>query len=243
MTTIGQLDSRALRRVDCYGQRFMKPGEYRYALVPAGTGDAAFDAPFVVVVLDGEGKEGGKEGDKDTGKDERTDDVEARDERGFGQANVVVRADGKRLVAEPATVTVHVGDMVLWNSPDDRPFAVRGAKEFFGSDRLVNESGYSHVFAVPGEVRWTDAYGSGLGGVVRVAEPKVGSMKELDAWRSRLAEGHAVIVADGRAEPAELDVVLGQTVFFVVTEGPGVSITDAALLDGPEPRRHPATKS
>lgn len=39
------LDSRALRNIDCYGQRFMKPGTYAYALVPAGSCDAVRDYP------------------------------------------------------------------------------------------------------------------------------------------------------------------------------------------------------
>jgi len=216
-TTLDQLDSRVLRRVDCYGQRFMKPGEYRYTLCPAGVGDVVDDAPFVVEVTADE--------------DAKGPDDATREDRRIGQATVVVRHDGRRFVAEPAHVRVRVGDMVLWNGPDDRPFTVRGAKEFFASDRLLNESGYSHVFTVPGEFAWGDAYGSELHGTVRVAMPEVGSAKALDAWRARLASGHAVVVADGRAEPAEVDVVVGQTVFFVVTNGPGVSITDTALLD------------
>ena len=216
-TTLDQLDSRVLRRVDCYGQRFMKPGEYRYTLCPAGVGDVVDDAPFVVEVTADE--------------DAKGPDDATREDRRIGQATVVVRHDGRRFVAEPAHVRVRVGDMVLWNGPDDRPFTVRGAKEFFASDRLLNESGYSHVFTVPGEFAWGDAYGSALHGTVRVSMPEVRTAKALDAWRARLASGHAVVVADGRAEPAELDVVVGQTVFFVVTNGPGVSITDTALLD------------
>lgn len=230
-TAIDQLDSRVLRRTDCYGQRFMKPGEYRYTVCPAGTGDFVDEAPYVVEVVDQ---------DKEKGPDDAT-----REGRRIGQATVVVRHDGRRLVVEPTHVRVRVGDMVLWNGPDDRPFTVRGAKEFFASDRLVNESGYSHVFTVPGEFSWMDAYGSGLRGTVRVSLPEVRTAKALDAWRTKLASGHAVVVADGRAEPAELDVVVGQTVFFIVTNGPGVSITDTALLDEPpthDPNKRPARK-
>ena len=46
------LDSRALRNTDCYGQRFMKPGTYTYALVPAGGAGVSGDFPYVVEVVE-----------------------------------------------------------------------------------------------------------------------------------------------------------------------------------------------
>ena len=41
------LDSRALRNFDCYGQRFMRPGTYPYALVPAGSVGASDSYPYL----------------------------------------------------------------------------------------------------------------------------------------------------------------------------------------------------
>ena len=122
--------------------------------------------------------------------------------------------------------------MVVWNSPDaaTRPFAVVGEKEFFGSSALTNECGYTHVFMTAGEHEYVDANGSGLRGVVRVADPQLGGPEDLRAWQSRLGEGTLVMISDGRPEPAEVDIVLGQTVFFAVVKGTGVTITDASLV-------------
>ncbi|CAI9419836.1 cupredoxin domain-containing protein [Nocardioides sp. T2.26MG-1] len=219
------LDSRALRNTDCYGQRFMKPGTYPYALVPAGGPGAGGDFPYVVEVVE----------------------KSSKGERAMHQATVTVRFEKERhgdccdertsgpgrFVPDLERVTVEAGDMVVWNSPDaaTRPFAVDGEKEFFGSSALTNECGYTHVFTTPGEHEYADAYGSGLRGVVRVADPQPRNQKELRAWRARLAEGALVMINDGRPEPAELEIVLGQTVFFAVVTGPGVTITEASLVE------------
>lgn len=218
------LDSRALRHTDCYGQRFMKPGTYPYALVPAGGAGASGEFPYVVEVVERSSKA----------------------ERDMHQTTVTVRflkerhgdccdertADPGRFVPDQERVTVEAGDMVVWNSPDaaTRPFAVEGHKEFFGSTALTNECGYTHVFMTPGEHEYVDANGSGLRGVVRVTDPKPRNAEELRAWQSRLGHGTLVMISDGTPEPAEVEIMLGQTVFFAVVAGPGVTITDAALV-------------
>ena len=151
------LDSRALRNFDCYGQRFMRPGTYPYALVPAGSVGAGDSYPYLIDV------------------------VETSSERGEGdiqQTAVTVRfvkerhgdccderiSDPGRFVPDQERVTIEAGDMVMWNSPDaaTRPFAVVGQKDFFGSDAMTNECGYTHVFTTPGEHEYVDAHGSGL---------------------------------------------------------------------------------
>ncbi len=52
-------------------------------------------------------------------------------------------------------------------------------------------------------------------------------------------KGTVITIADGKVEPGEADVFVGQTVFFAVVTGPGVSVTDERLLgkwdDSPEP--------
>jgi plastocyanin len=219
------LDSRALRNTDCYGQRFMTPGTYPYALVPAGGVGASSDFPYVVEVI---------ERSSDGGEDV------------MHQASVTVRfvkerrgdccderaSNPGRFVPNVDRVTVEAGDMVIWNSPDaaTRPFAVEGQKEFFASAALTNECGYTHVFTTPGDHEYVDAHGSGLGGVVRVTDPQPRNPEELRAWQSKLGEGTLVMISDGRPDPAEVDIMLGQTVFFAVVKGPGVSITDAAVV-------------
>lgn len=217
-----QLDSRVLRFTDCYAQRFMKPGTYRYGVVAAGVHPdhpAAADttralrrgpasAPFTVQVEEGT-EPGGT----------------------MGQTVLTVRREGNRFLVDQPTVRVRAGDMVLWHGTDASwPFAVAGEKEFFGSDRLVNESGFSHAFTAAGTHEWADAYGSHLRGTVRVRQPRLGTAKDVEAWQSRMSAGTLVTITDAVAEPAEVDLVVGQTVFFVVTRGPGVSVTDVALL-------------
>lgn len=218
------LDSRALRHTDCYGQRFMRPGTYTYALVPAGGAGASDDFPYVVDVVEASAK-------REHDMHQTTVTVRFVKER-HGDCCDERTADPGRFVPDQERVTVEAGDMVVWNSPDAaaRPFAVTGQKEFFGSTALTNECGYTHVFTTPGEHEYVDANGSGLRGVVRVADPKPRDAEELRAWRSRLGEGTLVMISDGRPEPAEVEVVLGQTVFFAIVKGPGVTITDADLV-------------
>jgi hypothetical protein len=57
-------------------------------------------------------------------------------------------------------------------------------------------------------------------------------------WLSRLAEGRLVHVRGDRAEPASVDIFVGQTVVWALEDAPGVSITDTSLLGarGQEPR-------
>ena len=49
-------DSRVLGFGDCYGQRFMKPGVYRYDVVPAGGGAILADHRYAVEVEAAEGE-------------------------------------------------------------------------------------------------------------------------------------------------------------------------------------------
>ena len=220
-----QLDSRVLRFTDCYAQRFMKPGTYRYGVVAAG-GHPGKDVPVEAArsLRRGHGQA--------VFTVEVDEGVGAADQgRAMAQTVLTVRREGNGFVVDQPTVRVRVGDMVMWHGADPSwPFAVAGEKEFFGSDRLVNESGFSHAFTAAGTHEWADAYGSGLRGTVRVRQPKLGSAKDVEAWQSRMSAGALVTITDAVAEPAEVELVVGQTVFFVVTRGPGVSVTDVDLL-------------
>ena len=218
------LDSRALRNTDCYGQRFMKPGTYPYALVPAGGAGASGRFPYVVEVVERAQSDRAMQQATVTVRFVKDRQGDCCDERTYGPG---------RFVPDQERVRIEAGDMVVWNSPDaaTRPFAVDGQQEFFGSAALTNECGYTHVFTTPGEHEYADANGSGLRGVVRVADPQPRTPEDLRAWQARLGEGTLVMINDARPEPAEVDVVLGQTVFFAVVTGPGVTITDAALVE------------
>jgi plastocyanin len=202
------LDSRAIGFGDTYGQRFMRPGTYRYHVVPAGTGAMLDERPYTITVkaVDGESS--------------------------MEQHMVTLRAEGRGFVPDKDKLTVREGDLVAWSCPDARAvrFEVRGDKEFFGSARLTNECGYSHAFGLPGEYEWVDAYGDETRGVVRVKDVHCETDAEVERWRKQLAKGTLVMIADGKAEPAEVDIITGQTVFFAVVAGKGISITDRALL-------------
>ena len=202
------LDSRALNRADCYGQRFMKPGLYPYNIVPAHGAALSTQRPFAIKVRDGE--KGAK----------------------MAQHNIAVRAEGPSFRAAKE-LEIAAGDMVLWNcnQPGAMPFAVVGDHEFFASHRLKNESGYSHAFGLPGSYDWVDAHGSKTAGRIHVRDPGCKTDADLSKWRKTLALGIVVMIHDGKVDPAEVEIVTGQTVFFMVVNGPGISVTDRRLLD------------
>jgi plastocyanin len=209
---IDALDSRALRLTDCYGQRFMKAGTYRYHVLPVGGHCVTDDRPFTIKVT------------------ERA--AQAR----MTQHTVTVRPDGGQFTVEPREAGIGVGDLVLWHCPDPgaMPYMVIGDQPFFGSHRLVNESGYTHAFGSPGEYYWRDAYGSGAAGVVRVKNPDCRSEPDFQQWRKSLSRGTLVMITEARAEPREVNILTGQTVFFAITKGPGITITDQRLLGRPD---------
>lgn len=207
---LDSFDSRALRLTDCYGQRFMKAGTYRYHVLAAGADCLTTERPFAVTVAERKAK-----GD-------------------MTQHDVVIRAERGAFRAEPAETSIEIGDLVIWHCPDRAvPHMVIGEKEFFGSQRLVNESGYTHAFGSAGEYRWRDAYGSALGGVVRVRDPECKNEKDLKKWRDSLAQAALVLISEEKAKPPEVDIVTGQTVFFAVTVARGISVTDERVLGRP----------
>jgi len=204
---IDHFDSRALGRTDCYGQRFMKTGTYRYNVLPAG-GDALNDErPFVIQVK------------------------ERSASNKMNQHTVFIKP-GPKMTVEPPELAIEAGDLVLWNCATGpaMPCMVVGDKEFFNSARLVNESGYSHAFGTAGEYEWVDAYGSGARGVVRVRHPECKSSRDYQQWREQLSRGTVVMISDAKAEPREVEIMTGQTVFFGIVKGPGISITDKRLV-------------
>ena len=211
---LDSFDSRALRLTDCYGQRFMKAGAYRYHVVPVGVDCLVEERPFVVNVVQRKAK-----GD-------------------MAQHDVVVRAEHAAFRVEPTEVSIEVGDLVLWHCPDAKamPYMVVGEKEFFGSHRLLNESGYTHAFGFPGEYRWRDAYGSAVGGVVRVRDPGCRNQQDVLKWRHSLGSAALVMISDEKAQPPEVDIVTGQTVFFAVAKARGISVTDERALGRPGKR-------
>jgi hypothetical protein len=98
---------------------------------------------------------------------------------------------------------------------------------------MRDDSVFTHAFGLPGEYAWADANGSRLRGVVRVVPPRLESRTAAGRraeWQRALGQGTMILVRGETAEPAEVEVVVGQTVFWAVQDAPGVSITDVALL-------------
>jgi plastocyanin len=206
---LNQLDSRALGRADCYAQRFMRPGTYPYNVVAAHGRALTSEHPFTVRVADGDRQPA------------------------MAQHTLRVSPCGRGFEVDDANVTIRVGDMVLWNggSGSSPPFAVVGEHDFFDSTRLVNECGFSHAFGSAGEYRWVDAHGGRLSGVVRVRNPECSTDEQRKRWQQSLTEATVVMITDGRVDRGAVDIVTGQTVFFAVVKGVGISITDASLLE------------
>lgn len=203
-------DSRALQYTDAYGQRFMREGTFRYKVTAAMAPCTNDEWPFLIEVTEG----------RDDGMKQHTVTLKYED-------RVFRPEDGN-----PA-LQVRSGDLVLWvcRQPDAPPFQVAGDKEFFNSGRLVNESGYAHAFGAAGDYEWVDAYGSGLGGIVRVSDPAIRDHRDINKWCRDMATGALLMISGTGAEPAEIEILTGQTVYFAVTEAPGVSVTDRRLVD------------
>ena len=205
-----ELDSRALGRADCYAQRFMRAGDYSYNVAP-GFGQAlSTDYPFSIHV-------------EDSKKEKKSANMKQYDLR--------VTPESKGFSVASSTLTIAVGDMVVWNGGGEIPFAVVGQQDFFNSHRMVNECGFSHAFGKPGDYYWCDAFGSKLSGVVRVRNPDCSKDPDLRKWRETLQQGNVVMISDGKADKTELDILTGQTVFFALVKTPGISITDKRLLE------------
>jgi plastocyanin len=202
------IDSRALRCTDCYGQRFMRPGTYRYHVLPVGGAHIDQDRPYVIRVNE-------RKADKEPMK----------------QLTVTLTWGRHEFKPDQHDLAIDAGDLVIWNCPDQAApaYEVAGDKDFFNSARLVNECGYSHAFGLPGTYVWEDVFGSGIGGTVRVRSPKCSTPADLAQWRAELTKATLVMISDGKASPAEVDIAVGQTVYFAIVTGKGISITDKRL--------------
>lgn len=209
MSNMDNFDSRALRNTDAFGQRFMRDGTYRYSLVTAGTGEIG-DHPSYTIKVE---------------KCDKNHKMQQHDVS-------IVHKNGEFKPEDPE-ITIQTGDLVLWScrQPSAPPFEVIGDKEFFSSSKLTNECGYAHAFGSEGEYHWADANGGKLSGVVRVRNPKCLSQKDIVKWQRQLRTGALVMINGTKAEPPEIEVMTGQTVYFAIIKSKGVSITDQRYVD------------
>jgi plastocyanin len=209
------LDSRSLRYIDCFAQKFSTPGHVHYQISTlAGA----------CLPLEEEA--------------EFTIDVRARSEKGgeTRQHDVQVRREGKKFVAEPSRLEVHAGDMVLWNAPDPTTpgFVVtgEGAGGKFDSSALTTEAVYTHAFGTPGEYKWVDAHKGKISGVINVRSLDPKDKNQCEKWLSTLEEGTLILIEGDSVRPKKIEILTGQTVFWAIQKASGISITDSRLLQG-----------
>jgi plastocyanin len=209
---MNNLDSRSLRYGDTFAQRFSEPCRITYRVGAAAWAKCADSDEFVIEVKQ----------------------PKAKNQEG-NQHNVLVRLKGRELVADPPALEIEAGDVVMWSAAGSAVpgFAVSGrsARAEFDSAALMNESLYTHAFGIPGEYRWEDANGGGLSGTVTVVTPTLKTQYEAGAYQRQLATGAVVQIKGAKAEPEEVEIVVGQTVFWAVQQSDGITITDCRLKE------------
>lgn len=208
---MNSLDSRFCRVGDTFAQKFSQAGRYVYD----------FNLP------------GLNQLDKEKGRF-IIDVKKANDDKKEGEQHfVVVRVDDKKLIADPPRLEIAAGDVVLWSTNDQTTpgFSVSGHsdKDSFNSAALVREALYSHAFGSPDEIEWGDMNGHGVNGKISVKVPATKSQKEMDSFKELLTRGSVVTIREGKADPAHVTVLVGQTVFFAVEKAEGITITDRRL--------------
>ena len=204
------LNSQHLTPQDGYLHVFRRPGRYEYSilqLIPGFEGSEP-DAKSVIEVTDGASQPG--------------DGV---------QHDVVVRwapAD-HRFVVEPAELKVATNDFVLWrveqSAPGSPPYSVRGQSrgdDVFDSRALGQHDVFTHMFMSAGEYRYS-VNGQGQGRISvrdhRTVPPELADKAAEDAPLVR--------IVSSKPDPAELELIAGQTVVWFVDQGERVSVVSS----------------
>lgn len=201
------LDSRFCRLGDTFAQRFSEPGNYAYDFNLPGLPPFGHPNRYSISV----------KGTFDSNKAGK-------------QHFVTVRREGTNFVADPPKLEIQTGDVVLWstNEANTPGFSVSGKseKDSFNSAAMVRNAFYSHAFGSPGEIEWLDANAHGPAGKIIVKMPKTDSAKDMEAFKGTLAQGAVIIINGKKADKAQVEIFVGQTVFFAVERGEGIAITD-----------------
>jgi plastocyanin len=206
------LDSRVLGYVDCFARLFAKAGTVKYGITSASVRCGLHDEDAFAI------------------------EVRERRESGEGaQHDVTVRMKAGRFTVEPAKLSIQAGDVVMWHGANAAVpgFIVSGraGDQSFSSASLDAESLFTHAFGVPGTYEWGDTGKSDIGGRIVVKDLDTKSQKDCEKWMKALSQG-ALVTIKGRAEPQQVEIVTGQTVFFAVVDAPGITITDQRLAAG-----------
>lgn len=214
---MNSLDSRFLQPGDCFGQRFPTPGVIRCYIAPSShyTAIAADRGDFVIEVA-----------------------TKPSTERAAApkQVNVAVKSDGNGSVkVDSERITIDAGDGVMFYTADPHVtgFAVAGVGPNFRFDsaRMQNGAVFTHAFGTPGTHAWVDPVNGKVAGVVEVKDVAVKTPEHRDAWLELLKKPAAFEISGASCKPASVEIVVGQTVFWSVTDSPGVGITDKRLLN------------
>jgi plastocyanin len=206
------LDSRFCRDGDTFAQKFSQAGQYVYDFnLPGLNRLSKEDGRFRIEVSRGDGSK--KEG---------------------RQHFVTVKQRDKMLLADPAKLQIEAGDVVLWSTsdPNTAGFSISGhsEKDSFSSAALTREALYTHAFGTPGEIEWGDAKQRRTYGKITGRMPQTNTEKDRDAFREVLKSGTLITIRDDKAEPSQVEISVGQTVFFAVEKASGISITDRRLM-------------
>jgi plastocyanin len=215
------LDSRSLRTGDCFGQKFPVAGEIRYFVSAGGElvpgADQRSEGGYLITVKP------------------------AAQGASQQQHNVHVTRKGNKLEASPAKLEIQAGDGVLWYTTDPAVsgFHVAGAgKDFqFSSASIGKDAIYTHVFGLPGKYDWRDPHGSGIEGSIEVENAIHRNTDERSQWYESLKKPATFEIKGGKSSPKSVKIVVGQTVFWSISEGKGVAITDSRMLTAPTKRK------
>jgi plastocyanin len=208
------LDSRSLRTGDCFGQKFNVPGEVRYFVSVGGE----------LIPEAAQRSEGGY----------MLHVVPTTPGSKSKQHNVQITRKGNTLEASPAKLEIQAGDGVLWytTDPSVTGFHVAGAgKDFhFSSACMESNAIYTHVFGVPGIYEWRDPHNTGVHGSVEVVNVIHRSTDDRKQWYESLKKPATFEINGGKSSPASVKIVVGQTVFWSISESKGLAITDSRLF-------------
>lgn len=217
---MNSLDSRYLRLGDTFAHRFTHSGRYLYGVgPPRGIAPDGHHARFEIAVA------------AEKGAAAQTHYV------------TVAWANGAFSV-DPANLHIKNNDVIMWSTASAATpgFAVQGRSKdaHFDSAELPANSMYSHAFGVTSEVIWSDAADPKIGGFITVtAPPEIRTNEHRLDYMKRLSEASLVMIDAPKVHPKRLKVVLGQTVFFAVRSGHGISIVDKVLLSALNPQPLP----
>lgn len=202
------LDSRWLRHGDTFIQRFARVGRYTYDFgrFPKERGR------FLI-------------------------QVKERSEKKRPQQHFVTvrQAKGGRVLdAVPRELSIEAGDVVLWSAENSAVpgYSIHGwgeGSDAFSSAAMTHEAVYSHAFGAPGVFDWRDPRNERIRGRVTVTVPQTEAPDAMEHFRELLGEGTVVLIKNHEVSPAEVTIIAGQTVFFAVEKGNGISITDTRL--------------